>query len=43
MGLVNDLEGRRVYLDTNVFLTNDRRLKGVSELPVVLLSEAVTT
>jgi predicted nucleic acid-binding protein len=27
----------------DVFLTNDRRLKAVSELPVVLLSDAVTT
>lgn len=27
----------------DVFLTNDRRLKAISELPVVLLSEAVET
>ena len=50
MGLVSDLTGHRVYLDTNifiyalkcnVFLTNDHRLKVVSGLQVLLLSDVV--
>ncbi|WP_292744910.1 hypothetical protein [Nostoc sp. NMS4] len=40
MGILDAIQGTRVYLDTNIWIyANDRRFRNIPELSVILLSE----